>query len=223
MNLPVDNTNRPTLMSIFKSNIKPWFRHMDKNDFLDLINFFSQINFDGDDEYKYRISILIFAVSHDLRPLVGFEVKLEDFCLTTQDCFNRLNQFFKNKNLNLAVTDVPIFSIYNIKYSIESLRQQSNEDEVQWLGRIFGYPISLTEEEFSNYEVVRNTMNIYVNYNNTSNFLTTSDSLTPINISTEYLQNIRRIFNIIGDVDLELNISTRQPGFEDYQVSTINF
>lgn len=51
---------------------------MNHSDFITLIQFFSVINFEGDNVYKYQASILIFAVSHDLRPLVAFETKLED-------------------------------------------------------------------------------------------------------------------------------------------------
>lgn len=183
------------------------------------------MDFGGDNNYKYRASILIFAVSHDLRPLVGFEVKLEDYCLMTEVCVNGLSQFFRDRNLNLAVTMDPLPSIYNTKYSLEWLRQQPNEDNVQWFGRIFGYWVPMNEEEFSNYEVVRNSMDIYVKYDNISNYLTSFDSLAPIEIPWNRLEHIRQVFNILGiqKGNLELTLSTRPPGTEDYQVAIIHF
>ncbi len=203
-------------------NTNMGIRAMNKGDFLQLILFFEERGFD---DYKYRISILIFAVSHDLRPLVGFETKLEDFCLGTEECFNSLNEFFWDRSLNLKVTADPILSIYNTKYSIESLRIQSNEDEVQWFGRIFGYWVPMTEEEFTNYNVTRNTLSIYVNYGGVSNFLTSFDSLEPISIPWDYVTRIRHVYNIIDipKEQIELNISTRPPGAEDYIVATLYF
>ena len=207
---------------------------MTKSNFLDLIQLLSQFNFRNDPVYKYRAALIMFTVSHKLRPAFGIETSLETYCLNIETCRNSLEYFFRSNSINLGITFTPMTLIYDTDLPLQSLHLPIGEDVVYWIGKLFGYWTPMTNEEIENFTVPRYDLRIEVYYGGVWNWITGFGSLKPIPIDLAKLNNIRRVFDIldipVGNIEIDLNYQSAEKiegdesegDVEQYTVSKIS-
>lgn len=190
---------------------------MTKDDFQDFMKLLSTFPFGEEEDVKkygqvltsdkesiYRISLLVYTVSHGFRPAVGFEVPFSKYCIDVEDCNSSVKEFFKDRNLNLKLEDktTPLPLVYNTFYPRSFFKVKSGEDMSYYMGRIFGYWVPLSYENFQGV-VDENPISVNINvlYKGFKIYLMGFNSPKMITLDDDKLKRLyylRRILNKLG-------------------------
>lgn len=206
---------------------------MNERQFNSLIEFFQQHGLNASN--SIREAVLIYAVSHGLRSAVGFEAALNE-CFNDEVCSSGLVNFLQEERLNLACDietkfilnennkDIELIMdlIWNTGLDHSDIEPQQNESEVHWLGRIFGYWVPLTTEEYNDLpNRTYNDLSLYVKIDDKWYFLLDFSSLEQITFDMDRLMLYRRAFLPlhIPKNGFKLNIKRRYPNDIDADVT----
>ncbi len=158
--LGVENRMGNILWSDGSSDSEPKRRRqrMNADDFDVLLTILPPASSASQTSPDYRSALIIYTISHGLRPSFGFE-PIDD-CTEDQKCQASLNHFFDTNSLNLHTISPKeekkgeerhIRFIYNtdlLRPSSMLISTHSAPDEEQIFGELFGYPHPLSGKKY---------------------------------------------------------------------------
>ena len=156
----------------------------------------------------YRSALIVYTVSRGFRPAFGFE-KI-DQCTGDDGCRWRLQTFFSDRELNLAIEDREGFEsfIYNTDLLDSDDLRTSKQDFGVWFGRLIGYPWPVSNDKF---QEVRETGNLYeITYEAVLNgqpIWIFGYGAPRFNLATEELQSLKDMLAPLGVREVVVSVA----------------